>query len=163
MEASTSVKSAVTAAQVMTREVLTVEADWPVERLVEFLTNHSISGAPVVSAARKPIGVVSLTDIARNGALGEHRTSETHGFYRNELSSKVARDEMRGLHVETESTTTVGDIMTPLVFSVAEDATVQEVAAAMITGRIHRVFVTRAGALVGIISAMDLLPLVRDM
>jgi CBS domain-containing protein len=57
----------------------------------------------------------------------------------------------------------VGDIMTPLVFSVAEDATVQEVAAAMITGRIHRVFVTRAGALVGIISAMDLLPLVRDM
>jgi CBS domain-containing protein len=163
MKPSTSTNGAVTAAQVMTREVLTVGADWPIERLVEFLTNHSISGAPVVSDARKPIGVISLTDVARNGGLGEHGSAEVHGFYRNELSSLVARDEMRGLHVDAESTTTVKDIMTPLVFSVAEDATVQEVAEAMITGRIHRVFVTREGALVGIISAMDLLPLVRDM
>ena len=116
-----------------------------------------------MSTARKPIGVVSLTDVARNGGLGEHGSADAHGFYKNELASVVARDEMRGLHVETESATTVGDIMTPLVFSVDESVPVQEVAEAMITGRIHRVFVTHAGALVGIISAMDLLPLVRDM
>lgn len=153
----------VTAAQVMTRDVLTVNADWSVERLVEFFADHSISGAPVVSDASKPIGVVSLTDVARTGALGERSNGEVPAFYRNELAKIAARDELRGMHVATESQTTVGDIMTPMVFSVDEDATVQEVAEAMITGRIHRVFVTRAGKLVGIVSAMDLLPLVRDM
>jgi CBS domain-containing protein len=163
MQPSTPTRGAVTAAHVMTREVLAVGADWSVERLVEFLTNHSISGAPVVSSARKPIGVVSLTDVARNGGLGEHGSADAHGFYKNELSSLLARDEMRGLHVDAESSTTVGDIMTPLVFSVEEGAPVQEVAEAMITGRIHRVFVTRAGVLIGVVSAMDLLPLVRDM
>ena len=44
-----------------------------------------------------------------------------------------------------------------------EDASVQEVANAMVTGRIHRVLVTRAKKMVGIISSLDLLPLVRDM
>jgi CBS domain-containing protein len=52
--------------------------------------------------------------------------------------------------------------MTGVVFSVDEDATVEEVANMMVTGRIHRVFVTRAGKIVGVISSLDLLPLVVD-
>jgi hypothetical protein len=39
----------------------------------------------------------------------------------------------------------------------------EEVASAMVTGHIHRVLVTRAKKMVGIISSMDLLELVRDM
>jgi len=153
----------VTAAQVMTGNVLTVRADWPVNQLVDFLADHAISGAPVVSSGQEPIGVVSLTDVARMGALGEKDKSDVPAFYRHDLARFIARDEMHGLHVTAESQTTVGDIMTPMVFSVTEDASVQEVAEAMLTGRIHRVFVTRDGKLVGIISAMDLLPLVRDL
>jgi signal-transduction protein with cAMP-binding, CBS, and nucleotidyltransferase domain len=33
----------------------------------------------------------------------------------------------------------------------------------MITGRIHRVFVKSNGKMIGIITSMDLLPLVRDL
>jgi signal-transduction protein with cAMP-binding, CBS, and nucleotidyltransferase domain len=75
----------------------------------------------------------------------------------------VAREELAAFRVEVESQTTVREIMTPMVFSVDETASVQEVASAMITGRIHRVLVTRHNKMVGIISSLDLLSFVRDM
>jgi predicted transcriptional regulator len=152
----------ITACQVMSRKVLTVSPDWPVSLLVDFLTTHSISGAPVVER-ETPIGVVSLTDVARSGALAKGRSSEVHTFYRQGLERIVGREELAAFRVDVESQTTVREIMTPVVFSVEEEATVQEVANAMITGRIHRVLVTQAKKMVGIISAMDLLPLVRAM
>lgn len=153
-----------TAGDVMTRDVLTVRGDLPVNRLVDMLIDRSISGAPVVSPDGKPIGVVSLSDLARNGALTDKPTvSDAPAYFRHGIEGQVARDEMGGLRLGAESQTTVRDIMTPVVFSVEEGATVQEVADAMIRGRIHRVFVTRRGTMVGVISSMDLLPIVRDM
>jgi predicted transcriptional regulator len=151
-----------TVAQVMTRRMLTVEPDWSVDQLMKFFADHSISGAPVVEGD-KPIGVVSLTDIARNGALPENASEETPNYYRQGLDRVVASEEMSHFHLEAESQTSVRDIMTRVVFAVEEDATVQEVAEMMITGRIHRVFVRSAGKLVGVVTSMDLLPLVRDM
>jgi CBS domain-containing protein len=152
------------ASDVMTSDVLTVAEDLPVNRLVELLIDHSISGAPVIARDGTPIGVVSLTDLARNGALIDGTPeAEAHAYYRQGLDRQVARGEMASLRVGAESSTTVRDIMTPVVFSVEVDTPVQEVADAMIRGRIHRVFVTRRGTMVGIISSMDLLPVVRDM
>ncbi len=152
----------VTASQVMTRDVLSARPDWSVDQLVEFLTEHGISGAPVLSDHDEPIGVVSLTDVARNGAITE-RSAEAPDYYRHGLEQIVGREQLAAFRVEVESETTVADIMTPVLFSVDQDASVQEVAGAMVTGRIHRVLVTRAKKVVGIISSMDLLPLVRDM
>lgn len=153
-----------TAADVMTTDLATVDADWPVERLLELFANRGISGAPVVNAAGEPVGVVSLADVARNGAASERRSREELGaFFRESLESRVAREELQNFHAEADDQAKVGDIMTPVVFAVEENATVQEVAAMMTTGRIHRVLVKRDGKLTGIISAMDLVPLVRDM
>jgi CBS domain-containing protein len=53
--------------------------------------------------------------------------------------------------------------MTPMIFSVREDTSVQEVADTMLKGRIHRVFVTRDGKLTGIVTALDMLQVIRDM
>ncbi len=152
-----------TAADVMTREVATVDPDWPIDRLMEFLSDRSISGAPVVAADGEPIGVVSLTDIARNGVASERATADIDTYGLESLERRVAREEVGRFHVDAEAQTTVRDIMTPVVFAVEESASVQEVAAMMTTGRIHRVFVKRDGKLTGIISSMDLLPIIRDM
>ena len=152
----------ITASQVMTGQVLCASPDWSVDRLVTFLTDHNISGAPVVSEKGVPIGVVSLTDVARSGALNE-RSLEVPPYYRQGLEKLVGRHELGEFHVDFESQTTVADIMTPVVFTMDESASVQEVASAMVTGHIHRVLVTRAKKMVGIISSMDLLQLVRDM
>jgi CBS domain-containing protein len=153
-----------TAADVMTKDVATVDPDWPLDRLMTFLTDRAISGAPVVNAEGEPIGVVSLTDIARNGVTVEGAAGgRTKAYYEESLARHVAHEEVGRFHADSRSPTAVRDIMTPVVFAVDADATVQEVAETMATGRIHRVLVTRAGKMAGIISAMDLLPLVRDM
>ena len=53
--------------------------------------------------------------------------------------------------------------MTPMLFDVPETATVQEVADMMVRGGIHRVLVTVEKKLVGIVSALDVLKVVRDL
>jgi CBS domain-containing protein len=154
------VKNAI-AGELMTREILMARADWGVDRLMEFLTDNGISGAPVVGEGDEPVGVVSHTDIVRNGSVSARRTSEPPRFYRM-LENVLAPEEIAGFRMEAEPDLTVRDIMTPMVFAVEEDTTVQEVAAMMITGKIHRVFVRAGGKLAGVITAMDLLSVVRD-
>lgn len=153
-----------TAADVMTTDIATIDPDWPVDRLLEFLADRAISGGPVVTADGEPIGVVSLTDVARNAAVSERSTDRrADSFYKRTLETRVGPEEIGRFRAESNASTSVKDIMTPVVFAVEEDATVQEVAAMMTTGRIHRVFVKRGGKMVGIITSMDLLPLIRDM
>lgn len=153
----------IAASALMTRNVLTVGPDWSVEHLMEFLTNHGVSGAPVVTDEGRPIGVVSLTDVVRSGVISEERSAEgAHDFYRR-LEDVVGPEESRHFRVEREPGVVVKDIMTPMVFAVEEDTSIQEIAEVMITGRIHRVFVKKDDRLTGVVTTMDLLPLLRDI
>jgi CBS domain-containing protein len=152
------------AKDLMTTDVLTVRDDWPIEQLADFLSEHAISGAPVVSTQGKPLGVVSLTDMARFRALPLREDAETtpHSYFHPPRQTDLAGEELTGFQVEAEPTVNVGEIMTPVIFDIDENATVQEVAETMLTGHIHRLLVTRDTRLVGIISAFDLLKAIRD-
>jgi CBS domain-containing protein len=150
---------------IMQREVIAVDEGWSLEQLADFLVDNSISGAPVISEDDQLVGVVSLTDIVRQNRLQEHGggSDATHDVYLFELDRHMGKDELRELHVQYETPVLVRDIMTPMIFSVSEDTGVQEVAETMIRGRIHRVFVTRESRLIGIVSALDMLKVIRDM
>jgi len=154
-----------TAKDVMIQEVLEVRADWSLQRLVEFFGENSISGAPVTSENGELVGVVSLTDIIRQDTMSEKssQTYGTHEYYLHTLERRFAPQEIESLHVGSEPLITVRDIMTPSIFKISEDATVQQVANTMIRGRIHRVFVTREEKVVGIISSVDMLKVIQDM
>jgi CBS domain-containing protein len=151
----------------MTRDVLLARADWSVGDLAAFLVQHSISGAPVVEADGRPVGVVSLTDLARDArsarATPRQLPPQPHDFYRRALEWVVGHDDAAGVRFAVDSRTTVRDLMTPAVFSVPPDTPVQEVADTLIRGRIHRVFVLEDEKIVGVISAMDMLPLIREL
>jgi CBS domain-containing protein len=59
----------VTAAEIMTREVLTTRPEVPVKELAKRLSYHRISGMPVVDADGVVLGVVSEADlISKRGA-----------------------------------------------------------------------------------------------
>ncbi len=154
-----------TAKDIMTQDVLEAKADWSLRRLVEFLSENFISGAPVISEDGRIIGVVSLTDILGHDTLPEKYSEhhEPHEYYIYALQHRFEPQEIDSLKLEIEPLATVRDIMTPKIFKVGEDTTVQEVADTMIKGHIHRVFVTREEKVVGIISAVDMLEIVRDM
>lgn len=154
-----------TVSNVMQHDVLAVEADWSLEQLTDFLIDNSISGAPVVAADDQLIGVVSLTDIVRQNRLPDQGADRegTHNVYLFDLNRHMDRDELRDLHIKFETSVQVRDIMTPMIFSVNEDTSVQEVAETMLKGRIHRVFVTRDSKLHGIVTALDMLQVIRDI
>lgn len=143
----------------MTTEVLTVEANWSLEELKSFLVSHNISGAPVTEN-HKLVGVVSATDLLQSAAV---RSSGDHpAYFSTGLERRLAESELRTMQVEGETEQTVRDVMTPVVFHVSEDSTVAEVADMMARGRIHRVVVKRGDRLCGIVSALDLVGLLRD-
>ena len=153
-----------TAKEVMTPNVMPARADWPIERLAEFLIENDISGAPVISEYGALIGVVSLTDIVRHDSLHqrEPQTQRTHAYYLPVLEDHLAQEEVSTFRFDGGSEVTVRDIMTPMIFQVEEDMPVQEVADKMIRGRIHRVFVTHEDKVIGIITALGLLDVLRN-
>lgn len=153
---------AITATDLMNPEVLTVRPDMTVRELADFLLDNEISGAPVEDRQGNLVGVVSTVDIAEaasEGSDGDERANPD--FFVRGWEDTVTEEEVRELEIEDEELT-VADIMTPEVYSVAEDATASEVAMTMLDGHLHRLLVVREGKVVGIISTSDLLGLLVD-
>lgn len=156
---------AMTVSAVMKREILAADADWSLDTLADFLVDNNISGAPVVTGDDELVGVVSLTDIVRQSQVRDSgaQPGDTHDVYRYELERHIGREELKIFHTQYESPVLVRDIMTPMIFSVSEETSLQEVADTMLRGGIHRVFVTRGTRLTGIATTLDLLEVIRDL
>jgi CBS domain-containing protein len=142
-----------TAADLMTGDLRVAHASWSVRRLVEFLSEHDISGAPVVSEQGQLIGVVSLTDVARTAKRSVEQRECAHEYYL--LGPAYTYRQPPAEHVDGRLL--VQDIMTPAVFDVPLSATAKEIAAIMVSRDIHRIFVTESGMVIGVITALDLL------
>ncbi len=149
----------------MTTDLLTANPEWTVDRLATFFNQHVITGAPVVDEDGDLVGVVSITDIARRKSLVGDDTAEFRIFRPYHASADDAYDEedLMSLRTEAVPDATVEDIMTQEVYSVDVDDTVQRIADTMLKRRIHRVLVTENGRLKGLITAFDLVRIVRDM
>ena len=153
----------ITAADLMNPEVLTVPEDMTVRELARYLTDNEITGAPVENLSGKLTGVVSVVDIAAMASdTGNVRTDRSSpDFYVRGWEDKLTPEENRNFRVDNEDMQ-VGEIMTPTVFSVGEDATVSEIASMMLRGHLHRLLVTRDERPVGIVSTSDLLGLLVE-
>lgn len=79
-------------------------------------------------------------------------------FFLGHWKYGVDEEDLVGLHLE-DASLTVGDVMSPNLISVEEDARVSEIATLMIERHIHRLLVTNRGAVTGIITTTDLLGL----
>lgn len=150
------------ARDVMTTAVHSLTDDTALEEAAQFLSDRSISGAPVIDGSGRLVGVISLTDIGRsvgsvsNGAV----PNLDYGHYLRE--PQLEDEHFAQVGINQSSGIQVKDIMTPMVFEVPARATIAEVAQTMTRGRIHRVFVTENGKIKGVISALDLLRILGD-
>lgn len=116
----------ITVADVMTREVLVLRAETSLRDAVVYLANQHVSGAPVVDTRGHLTGAIS--------------------------SSDLLQAESEGMDLDT---TTIEEVMTRRTLTVRPETELREAALAMEYGDVHRLFVEREGALVGVISRSD--------
>jgi CBS domain-containing protein len=138
-------------ADVMTPNPQSIRADALLEEAVAFLVDTGYSAAPVIDDAGRPIGVISRSDIV----VHDHEqlmlpASVPTYFESGDLDAEPRAVTGRSVRVE--------QLMTPAVFVVTPDATVQEAAAQLVALNVHRLFVVdEGGTLIGVVSVLDLL------
>jgi CBS domain-containing protein len=150
---------ALTAAELMSLNPISIRAEAPVHEAVAFLCDRGFGAAPVCDEAGRPVGVVSRSDLLTHDRETLPWVMERPEYYtRAELAAATGEDPGSGYHVEWVDRTTVRDIMTPVVFAVAPDASVRAVIEQMLGYKVHRLFVVDiSGVLVGVISMSDIL------
>jgi len=140
------------AMDVMTTDVITVDPEMTVQALAELLAERGISGAPVVDASGRLVGIISEGDLLHRAEIGTARRHRVRrrSWWLDHFASDPARDYVKS-HGRT-----VKDLMTRDVVSVTEDMDLGDVAALLEARRIKRVPVMRDGKIVGIISRANI-------
>jgi CBS domain-containing protein len=140
------------AMDVMTTDVITVAPEMAIQELAKMLAERGISGAPVVDADGRLVGIVSEGDLLHRTEIGTARRhrERRRSWWLDHFAAELARDYVKS-HGRT-----VNDVMTRDVVSVGEDTDLGDVASLLEAKRIKRVPVVRGGKVVGIISRANL-------
>jgi predicted transcriptional regulator len=143
-----------TAADLMTPNPLSLRDNATLREAVAFLIDRGISGAPVIDEAGRPVGVLSQTDIL----IHDRQKVDYVEPAEHESGAPLPRGVWKDFQIERVDTTTVSQVMTPAVFSVALHAPAAMAIEEMCALNVHRLFVIDGnGVLVGVISALDVL------
>jgi CBS domain-containing protein len=138
------------AADVMTRNCVTIAPNATVEEAVNLMLTRQISGLLVVDGAGDLAGIITEGDLLRRDELG---TERNRPWWLRLLVSpaRQAADFTRanGRHVR--------DVMTEDVISIGQNAPLEDVVETMEKNRIKRLPVTAGGKVVGVVSRSDLL------
>lgn len=149
-----------TVEEIMQRDVISVPQAMPVAAVAELLTRNHISGAPVVDAAGRPVGVVSLYDLAaRRPQLVASQPKPDDRYYWDLTDDRnVAGDYLAGFYDDDEPEGDTADsIMTRTVHAVTAQTSLPTLVEDMLRLRIHRMLVTSGDSLVGIVSTTDVM------
>jgi CBS-domain-containing membrane protein len=142
-----------TAADVMTRDVITVRKETTIRELAELFAQHRISSAPVVDDSGKMIGIVTETDlIEQDKSLHIPTVISLFDWVFYLESDRKFEKELKKMTGQT-----VGDIFTEDALSVEPATPVSDVADLISSKKINSVPVVEGGRLVGIVARIDLI------
>lgn len=138
------------AGDIMTRSVITIDADSTVAQAAQRMLDHRISGMPVIDNGGRVIGIISEGDLLHRAETGtERRKSWWLGL--------MAGASSQAENFTREHGRTVRDVMSANVISVDENADLSEVVHLMEGRRIKRVPVLKDRQVVGIVSRANLM------
>jgi CBS domain-containing protein len=144
------------AMDVMTREVVSIAPDASVLEAVRLMLQHKISGLPVVDAAGKLQGILTEGDFLRRTETGtERKRSRFVEFLLG--PGRLAEDYTHASGRKVE------EVMTLDVYTVSEDAPLEQVVHLMERHRIKRLPVVRDGKLIGIVTRANLMRAVANL
>jgi CBS domain-containing protein len=153
---------AVTAGDLMAPNPISLRADANVHEALALLTDKGFSAAPVIDDAGRPIGVLSRSDLlVHDREKTDYLMPSPAYFYEQELHTRRGKPK-EGFQIENVDPTTVRELMTPAIFAVSPTTPAAKVISDMIGLHVHRLFVVdEDGALVGVISTIDVLKRLR--
>ena len=142
--------------ELMNSDVVSARPGMTVAEVRNLLATRGISGAPVVEASGKILGVVSQSDLVRQT---EQRTTvgESGRFFTNVDDYRDLANLPRDL-----SDAPVESVMTKEVYTVPRDSSAAVGASIMRERKVHRLLVTDQGVLVGVVTSLDLLRVVEE-
>jgi CBS-domain-containing membrane protein len=141
------------AMDIMTKDVIAVQEDMTVEALGRVFIEKRISGAPVLNSQKKIVGIVTENDLVRkNSRLHIPTVVRIFDAFVPLGSTERVEEEIRRI-----SASTVSEICTRTVVTVAPDATLQDISSLMFEKGVHLIPVLDAGHIVGIIGKIDII------
>lgn len=143
--------------ELMNPDVVALRPDMTVPEAQALLAQRSVSGAPVVDAAGRVLGVVSQNDLVRSAARPDSAGRKGMFFTSDADFEDLAETPA------PPSATTVREVMSRRVHAVSRDTGVAIAANVMRERRIHRLLVTDRGVLVGVVTSLDLLRVVEEL
>ena len=138
------------AIDVMTRDVVSIGPDASIIEAVRTMLQHKISGLPVVDASGRLQGVITEGDFLRRAETG---TQRRHPRW---LEFLLGPGRLATEYVHA-SGRKVSEVMTPDVYTVTEDAPLEQVVHLMERHRVKRIPVVRGDKVVGIVTRANLM------
>ena len=138
------------AADVMTKDVLTVRSDTPVSAIAKLLLEQRISAVPVVDDKGQLLGIISEGDLLHRKELGtERRRRRWLDFFVDNM--RLADEYVRAHGTKAE------DVMSRPVISAKADTPLGEIVHLMEKNRIKRMpIVDDSGKLLGLVTRSNL-------
>lgn len=147
-----------TVGEIMTRKVVTVHPELPIERLILLLVDESIQAVPVVDAEHRPIGMASKSDLVFDHYEWAELRDETFWLQRVAKLPPGLATEGDLYLAELLRSRTVADIMSDEPITVREQTPIAEAARLMGEKHVHGCPVVGPdGALVGMVTAIDVM------
>lgn len=138
------------ARDIMTTRVITVGEDTEIAEIAKRLLENRISALPVIDPDGRIVGMVSEGDLMRR----PESETERHPSW---WLSLLLLPEQKAMSYVKSHGHHAADVMTRPVVTVADNASLEEIAETLERHRIKRVPVVRDGKLVGIVSRANLL------
>ena len=139
------------AADIMTRQVITIGPDNTVAEAAQRMLENRISGLPVCDGTGRLLGVISEGDLLRRAETGTVRRASWW------LAMLAGHAPTQAADYTKSHGRSVRDTMSSNLIVANEETPLEEVVRLMESNRIKRVPVLRDGKLVGIISRANLL------
>lgn len=136
-------------ADVMTRDVITIEPDASILEAARLMLQHKISGLPVVDASKNLVGIVTEGDFLRRSETGTQRRRPRWLEFiigPGKLATEYTHESGRKVH----------EVMTDEVYTLTEDTPLEQAVHLMERHRVKRLPVLRGGQLVGIVTRANL-------
>ena len=140
--------------QVMSPDVIAVEPDTPLSEVARLMATHGVSGVPVVDPASGAL-VGIITEMAMIEREARYDAPVSTLFFDALLVFQRDGNEEHLRHILA---TRAEELMERTVYSIREDASIQEVATLMFERKVNPVpVISRDDELIGIVSRSDII------